>query len=67
MRCKNDVFIKQLTMITDYKSMDWDIKDFLNAYVCYENLITLPLYTKLSDGDIKYVSEHHKEVMKEYI
>ena len=54
-------------MITDYKSMDWDIKDFPNAYVCYENLITLPLYTKLSDGDIKYVSEHHKEVMKEYI
>ena len=67
MRCKNDVFIKQLTMMTDYKSMDWDIKDFPNVYVCYENLITLPLHTKISDGDVKYVIEHHKEVMKEYI
>ncbi len=54
-------------MMTDYKSMDRDIKDFPNAYVYYENLITLPLHTKLSDGDVKYVIEYYKEVMKEYM
>ena len=67
MRCKNDVFIKQLTIMTDYKSMDWDIKDLPNAYVCYENHITLPLHTKLSDEDVEYVIENFKEVVKEYM
>ena len=47
--------------------MGWDIKDFPNAYAYYENLITLPLHTKLSDEDVEYVIENFREVVEEYI
>lgn len=43
-----NVHYKPLPMMTAYKAMGWDIKDFPNAYAYYENLITLPLHTKLS-------------------
>ncbi len=62
-----NVHYKPLPMMTAYKAMGWDIKDFPNAYAYYENLITLPLHTKLSDEDVEYVIENFKEVVKEYI
>ena len=62
-----NVHYKPLPMMTAYKNMGWDIKDFPNAYHYYENLITLPLHTKLSDEDVEYVIEKYKEVIKEYM
>lgn len=62
-----NVHYKPLPMMTAYKEMGWNIKDFPNAYAYYENLITLPLHTKLSDGDVEYVIENFKEVLREYI
>ena len=62
-----NVHYKPLPMMTAYKEMGWDIKDFPNAYAYYENLITLPLHTKLSDEDVEYVIENFKEVVKNYI
>lgn len=62
-----NVHYKPLPMMTAYKAMGWDIKDFPNAFEYYENLITLPLHTKLSDEDVEYVIESYKEVVKEYI
>lgn len=62
-----NVHYKPLPMMTAYKELGWDIKDFPNAYSYYENLITLPLHTKLSDEDVEYVIENFKEVIKEYI
>ena len=62
-----NVHYKPLPMMTAYKTMGWDIKDFPNAYAYYENLITLPLHTKLSDEDVEYVIENYKEVVGEYI
>ena len=61
-----NVHYKPLPMMTAYKEMGWDIKDFPNAYDYYENLITLPLHTKLSDADVEYVLENYREVVKEY-
>ena len=54
-------------MMTAYKAMGWDIKDFPNAYAYYENLIILPLHTKLSDEDVEYIIENYKGVVKQYI
>ena len=54
-------------MMSAYKKMGWDIKDFPNAYAYYENLITLPLHTKLSDEMVEYVTKCFKKVIKEYI
>lgn len=62
-----NVHYKPLPMMTAYKAMGWDIKDFPNAYNYYANLITLPLHTKLSDEDVEYVIENFKDVVKEYI
>lgn len=62
-----NVHYKPLPMMTAYKAMGWDIKDFPNAYKYYENLITLPLHTKLSDEDVEYVIENFKDVVKEYV
>lgn len=62
-----NVHYKPLPMMTAYKAMGWNIKDFPNAYAYYENLITLPLHTKLSDEDVEYIIENYKEVVKQYI
>ena len=62
-----NVHYKPLPMMTAYKAMGWDIKDFPNAYNYYANLITLPLHTQLSDEDVEYVIKNFKDVVKEYI
>lgn len=62
-----NVHYKPLPMMTAYKVMGWDIKDFPNAYAYYENLITLPLHTCLSDEDIEYVIANFRDVVREYI
>lgn len=62
-----NVHYKPLPMMTAYKEMGWDIKDFPNAFAYYENLITLPLHTKLSDEDVEYIIENYKDVVKNYI
>lgn len=62
-----NVHYKPLPMMSAYKAMGWDIKDFPNAYKYYENLITLPLHTKLTDEEVDYVIENFKEVVGEYL
>lgn len=62
-----NVHYKPLPMMTAYKKLGWDIKDFPNAYAYYENLITLPLNTKLTDEDVEYVCEWFENIVKEYM
>lgn len=57
-----NVHYKPLPMMTAYKTLGWDIKDFPNAYKLYENEITLPLHTMLSDEDVEYVVRTFKKV-----
>lgn len=58
-----NVHFKPLPMMTAYKSMGFDINDYPNAYAHYKNEITLPLHTKLSDEDVKYVTDCYKKVL----
>lgn len=62
-----NVHYKPLPMMTAYRELGWDIKDFPNALNYYSNLITLPLHTKLSDEDVEYVIENFREVVGEYL
>ena len=62
-----NVHYKPLPMMTAYRELGWDIKDFPNAYEYYENLITLPLHTLLSDEDVEYVIENFRDVVGEYL
>ena len=50
-----NVHYKPLPMMTAYRNLGWDIADFPNACHHYENAVTLPLYSRLSDDDVEYV------------
>lgn len=60
-----NVHYKPLPMFTAYKNLGFDINDFPNALSMYQNEITLPLHTLLTDEDIEYVIETFKSVIKE--
>lgn len=62
-----NVHYKPLPMMTAYKALGWNIKDFPNTYDYYQNLITLPLHTLLSDKDVTYICEILQQVVKAYI
>ena len=61
-----NVHYKPLPMMTAYKKMGFDIKDYPNAYRQFENEITLPLHTKLTDEEVEYVMEEYCEIVEEY-
>ena len=62
-----NVHYKPLPMMTAYKNMGFDIKDYPNAYKRFKNEITLPLHTKLTDEEVEYVCEMFCGIVKEYI
>lgn len=59
-----NVHYKPLPMMTAYKALGFDIKDFPNAYHLFENEVTLPLHTRLSDEDVEYVIGNFVEILK---
>ena len=60
-----NVHYKPLPMMTAYKEMGFNIIDYPQAYNHYQNQITLPLYSKLSELDIDYIISNFKESLKE--
>lgn len=60
-----NVHYKPLPMHTAYKDLGFDIGDYPNSYAHYENEITLPLHTKLTDEEILYVIEQYVRAVKE--
>lgn len=59
-----NVHYKPLPMMTAYKLLGFDIKDYPNAFHLYENEITLPLHTRLTDEDADYVIRNFVEIVK---
>ena len=59
-----NVHYKPLPMMTAYKALGFDIKDFPNAYCMYENEITLPLNTKMTEEDVEYVVSNFCDIVK---
>lgn len=59
-----NVHYKPLPMMTAYKALGFDIKDYPNAYHLFENEVTLPLHTKLPDEDVEYVITNFVEIVK---
>lgn len=51
-----NVHYKPLPMFTAYRKMGFNIRNFPNAFTMYENEISLPLHTLLSDEDVDVVS-----------
>lgn len=59
-----NVHYKPLPMMTAYKALGFDIKDFPNAYNLFVNEVTLPLHTRLSDEDVEYIITNYVDVIK---
>lgn len=59
-----NVHYKPLPMMTAYKVLGFDIKNYPNAYHLFENEVTLPLHTKLSDEDVDYVITNFVDIIK---
>ncbi len=51
-----NVHYKPLPMMTAYKKLGFEIADYPNAYKRFENEITLPLHTRLTDEEVEYVA-----------
>ena len=58
-----NVHFKPLPMMTAYKRLGFNIDDYPNAYHFFENEITLPLYTKLTDEQVDYLLKTFKEII----
>ena len=58
-----NVHYKPLPMMTAYKNLGFDIKDYPNAYNQYRNEISLPLHTCLTDEEVDYVIRNFVEII----
>ncbi|WP_187364732.1 DegT/DnrJ/EryC1/StrS family aminotransferase [Anaerococcus senegalensis] len=61
-----NVHYKPLPLLTAYKNLEFDIKDYPNAYNHFKNEITLPLHTKLTDEEVDYIIKSFCEIVKKY-
>ncbi|RGB77945.1 DegT/DnrJ/EryC1/StrS family aminotransferase [Anaerococcus nagyae] len=62
-----NVHYKPLPLLTAYKNLSFNIKEYPNAYKHYENEITLPLHTRLTDQEIDYIIENYCQIVKKNI
>ena len=59
-----NVHYKPLPLLSAYNKLGFDIKDYPNAYAMYENEVTLPLHTKLTDEQVNYIIDNFNSVLK---
>lgn len=62
-----NVHYKPLPLLSAYKNLGFDIKDYPNSYNNYLNEITLPLYSKLSNKEVNYIIKSFKESLEEIL
>lgn len=62
-----NVHYKPLPMMTAYKNLGFDIKDYPNAYKRFVNEITLPLHTCLTDEEVEYIIENYCKIVSTII
>ena len=62
-----NVHYKPLPMFTAYKNLGFDIIDYPNALEMYQNEITLPLHTLLSDIEVNYITDKLNKAIREVL
>ena len=60
-----NVHYKPLPMMTAYRNLGFDIKNYPNAYEMFQNEITLPLNTCLTDEQVDYIIATYRKIVKE--
>lgn len=61
-----NVHFKPLPMMTAYRKLGFDIKDYPNAYNQFRNEITLPLHTRLTDEDVEYILDNFTDLISQH-
>ena len=61
-----NVHYKPLPLLTAYKNLGFDIEDYPNAYHLFENELSLPIYSTLTDEEVDYIVENLLDILKEY-
>lgn len=56
-----NVHYKPLPMLSAYKNLGFDIKNYPNSYAMFANEVTLPLHTLLTQEEIEYIIKVYKE------
>ena len=59
-----NVHYKPLPMMTAYKALGFDIKDYPNAFEMFHNEVTLPLNTKMTEEMVEYVIGNFIEIIR---
>lgn len=59
-----NVHYKPLPMMTAYKALGFDITNYSNAFHLFENEITLPLHTCLTDEQVEYVISNFADIIR---
>ena len=59
-----NVHYKPLPMMTAYKALGFDIANYPNAFHLFENEVTLPLHTCLTDEQVDYVINNFVDIIK---
>ena len=62
----SNVHYKPLPLLTAYRSLGFSIEAFPNALAQYQNELTLPLHTLLSDEDVYYITQELKNILQQY-
>lgn len=63
MGISTNVHYKPLPLHSAYKKRGFDIKDYPNAFERFNNAITLPIYSTMTDEEIEYVINGLKKVI----
>ena len=58
-----NVHYKPLPLLSAYKKRGFDIKNYPNAFARYSNIISLPLYSTMTDEEIDYVIDCFKKAL----
>ena len=61
-----NVHYKPLPLLTAYKNLGFDIANYPNAYSLFENEISLPIYSTLTNDEVDYIVENLLDILKEY-
>ena len=61
-----NVHYKPLPLLTAYKNLGFEIEDYPNAYHLFENELSLPIYSTLTDEEVDYIIENLLDILKEY-
>ena len=62
-----NVHYKPLPLLSAYKNLGFVIADYPNAYRRFENMITLPLFSRMTDEQVRYVAEQLQKAAMEVV